>query len=131
MGNTWYGTMVVCALPTRAGSVPVTSACWVRLTRLERVELTSETLMFSPRPVTLARISAPRMPTAAFSPVSTSVSATPTLLAGPSAGPVVAIRPLSACTTMSKPGRVAGSCSGPKPLTEQYTSAGLRLLISS
>ena len=57
--------------------------------------------MYWPSPVRARWCSAARMAMVAFSPVARSTVATPTLLAAPSAGPVIDISPDSAWTTKS------------------------------
>ena len=61
----------------------------------------SETSSRRPRPVRSRSRRAARMPAAACSPQSTSTTATPALLGGPSGSPVMLIRPHSACAMKS------------------------------
>ena len=84
--------MLAWALPSRGASSPVTRALCATLTRAASVASSSETSTRSPVP----RCSAASTATAAFRPHSTSLTATPTLCGGASAGPVMCMSPLSA-----------------------------------
>ena len=87
-------------------------------------ELSRSTSTRWPRPVRSRSRSASRMPDSAFSPVSTSTTATPTLVGAASGWPVMLMRPPTACTSRSYPASAA-PCSRPNPVIEQYTSPGL------
>ena len=66
------------------------------------------------------------MPPKACSPADRSATGIPGLTGGPPGRPVTAMIPLIPCTTASYAGRCAHGPVCPKPLTEQYTSRGLR-----
>ncbi len=103
VANVSYGTMFGWALPRRPGARPVTNAFWAWLTRTARVDPSSDTSTRctpdSPRPINAAR-----MPIAAYSPVTTSLIATPTFVGRPpsaSRSPVIDMRPPTAWMTKS------------------------------
>ena len=88
VSNVSYGTMFGWALPSRPGDSPPTNAFWAWLTRAARVEPRSETSIrwpapAAPSPRARAPTSAARIATAPFSPVRTSLIATPTFVGPP------------------------------------------------
>ena len=68
--------------------------------------------------VALSTVRAARIAAAALSPARISTTATPTFIGSPSGSPVIDIRPLSAWTVKSYPGRSCGR-QGPEPLIVQ------------
>ncbi len=120
-------------MPSLPGAVPVARKLEAWLTRAESRLESRLTSTCWPRPVVFLACSAARMPTVASLPVSTSTSATPDFIGVPpelSGSPVIDMRPPTACTRKSYPGRCAPPPL-PKPLIEQYTARGLSAATSS
>ena len=88
-------------MPSGAGTMPPINVLAAWFTIAKTLASNNATLTCRPTPVRSRSDSAARMPTAAWSPVTTSSSATPVFTGFPPGSPVTLMSPLSACTMMS------------------------------
>jgi hypothetical protein len=88
-------------LPWRRAGWPVESADWETLTSACTPDLVHRHVQVRAAAERRRPTSAARIAVAAWIPVSTSTSATPTLIGGPPASPVMLCRPTKPCITAS------------------------------
>ena len=124
--NIRYGSIVACELPCRTASRPVTSAEPATFTSAARPVETRFVFTWAPAPSRPRAWRAARISASAAQPARTSTSATPILCGAPSAGPVIAIRPVAPCARRSNPGSPAWGPTSPAPEIEHATRRGLR-----